>query len=179
MTTHTAHRNTGARRLAGLARRVILHLFVLAVVTTGVGAMGYALHVDGLAPVRAVATPVPAPTVLDDGHAAHGLFHPDATLDMSQIDDLRGTDESLCIATDGVMTPAGTCVDATVVWEDEIHPRTWADLRAAGYPRDIDHSDAAATALRVPAEMVILGGENGEDVIAIAMNRQLTPRLIG
>lgn len=120
--------------------------------------------------------PAPAPTACEP--APGDLFHPCATLDMGTIDDLRQDTESRCIAADGVLTPQRTCVDAIAVWVDEIPRSVARDLRLAGYPRDIDASSPGSTALRVPAEFVILGGVDGEEVLAVDMTRPVTPRLI-
>lgn len=168
--------------------KVIIRTTLVVVVAMVVVAMGQAL---GMSDYTSSATPAPttqAPSVEGPAQGAPAptacepapgeLFNPCATLDMGTIDDLRQDTESRCIAADGVMTPQRTCVDAIAVWEDEIPRSVLRELRLAGYPRDIDHSDGKVGALRVPAEFVILGGANGEKVLAVDMTRPVTPRLV-
>ena len=111
-----------------------------------------------------------------DGTADHGLFHPSATLDTSHIDDLRSDPEALCLVSGGVMTPAGVCVDAIAVWESEVDPGVWAYLLRNGYTWSMNHETDDERALWVPAEMVILGGVDSDEVLAVDPARPLTPR---
>lgn len=182
----TLQRGTGrvVEALIVFLVRVMVVVFVamtMQVVGNALGVPGYA---DGAAPASTTQAPsaegpaqgAPAPTACEPG--PEDLFNPCATLDMHTIDDLRDDVQGRCIAADGVMTPEGACVDAITVWEDEVPRSVLRELRLAGYPRDIDHSDGEVAALRVPAEFVILGGANGEKVLAVDMTRPVTPRLV-
>lgn len=153
--------------------RLLLHpvLHLVLVLGAGLGLAG--LGTDVVAPTHSVAS-VPATPALEgagDGTADHDLFMPSATLDTSQIDDLRADPEALCLRGHGVMTPAGVCVDAVLVWKDETDPGVWAYLLRTGYTWDLDED-----ALRIPAEMVILGGVDGDEVLSVDPSRPLTPR---
>lgn len=165
--------------LALLVGRVVLGALALGLVLVALGLLGSALGADTSVPTWP--TPAPAPTPAQstpvregDGYEDHDLFDPAALLDTSTIDDLRTDPEAQCIAAQGVVTPAGACVDAIAVWEHEVSPAVWAELRSA-YPRDIDHSEPGSTALRVPAEFVILSGPDGEDVHSVDTSRPVTP----
>lgn len=178
----------GTDRLAMIIGHIIIRITLVlgaAVVTVALGqTLGMSDYTTSAAPAPTTQAPsaegpaqgAPAPTACEPGPG--DLFNPCATLDMGTIDDLRQDTESRCIAADGVMTPQRTCVDAITVWEDEIPRSVLRELRLAGYPRDIDHSDGEVAALRVPAEFVILGGANGEKVLAVDMTRPVTPRLV-
>lgn len=117
-------------------------------------------------------TSTPAFRPLGDGVADHGLFNENAELDTSRIDDLRTDPYGQCVASDGVLTPTGACVDGVRVWQDEMSIGTWNALRAQGY----ELGDKDPTSMWIPAEYVILGGPHGEDVLAVDLSRPLTPR---
>lgn len=170
----------------GTVRDLIMSCMVALVLITAANAVvSTTTHLVGALQVGTVdapatdAPPVDAPAVQDCEPVAGALFNPCATLDTALVDDLRADPEAQCLATDGVVTPQGACVDATLIWESEVHPTTWDTLREAGYPWSLEHSEPSDDALIVPAEMVIMGGEGGEHVIAVAVNRPLTPRLVG
>jgi len=135
---------------------------------------------DGGSTMGSTDTPLAAPAGQGCAEAPTGLFNPCATLDTRLVDDLRADPdpESRCLAADGVMTPARQCVDATWILRSEVTPEVWAELCDAPFPRSIDHSVHGDPALIIPAEFVILGGPNGEDVLAVDTSRALTPRTI-
>lgn len=178
----------GTERLA----LIIGHIVIRTVLVVGVAVVVVALG-QGLGMSDYMSTPAPAPTSAGtpsvggpveapaptacEPAPTGGLFHPCATLDMGTIDDLREDPEGRCIALGGVLTPQRTCVDSIPVWQDEVPPTVWSALRDAGFPRDIDASSPGSRAMRVPAEWVILGGEDGEKVLAVDMARPLTPQL--
>lgn len=188
MTSVMQQLQRGTDRLAMIIGKIVIHTALVVAVAVVAVAMGQALGMSDY-----MSTPAPAPTTTAAPSAgtpvqapaptacelppAGGLFHPCATLDMGTIDDLREDREGHCIALGGVLTPQRTCVDSVPLWQDEVSPTMWTALRDAGFPRDIDASSPGNRALRVPAEWVILGGEDGEKVLAVDMARPLTPQL--
>lgn len=187
MTSLSTTLQRGTDRLALIIGHIIIRTALVVAVAMVMVAMGQALGMSDYtstpAPAPTSAAPsaegpaqAPAPTTCELPPAG-GLFHPCATLDMGTIDDLREDREGRCIAMGGVLTPQRTCVDSVPVWQDEVPPTVWSALRDAGFPRDIDASSPGNRALRVPAEWVILGGDDGEKVLAVDMARPLTPQL--
>lgn len=154
-----------------IGRTVLLALAVLA----GLILMG--LLVDGGADTTSTApvqsAPVSTPRA-DDGFSDHHLFSSTATLDTSNIDDLREDPYGKCVAEDGVLTPTGACVDAARIWRDEVSSGTWETLRGLGYAYEADDPSA----MWVPAEYVILGGPDGNEVLAVDIFRPVTPRAL-
>ena|SRR5688500_10925179 len=132
------------------------------------------VHMEGTHDAATMAAPAPtAPAPTQVGVPEHGgLFNPGATLSTAQIDDLREDPYGRCVAQDGVLTPAGTCVDAVAIYADEVSTETWEALDDEGYA-----VEAFSPSTRfVPAEFVILGGPDGNEVLAVDMTRSLTPR---
>lgn len=112
------------------------------------------------------------PAAGGDGYADGHLFNDAAALDTSRIDDLRGDPYGECVSRDGVLTPTGACVDGARIWRDEVDSGTWETLRGLGYaPEAFDRAE-----MWVPAEYVILGGEDGNTVLAVDVFRPVTPR---
>jgi hypothetical protein len=156
--------------------RVLLHPVLHLVLVLGAGLALAGIGAGTTAQAHNVAS-VPATPVLagaGDGTADHDLFNPSTTLDTSRVDDLRTDPEAQCFAAEGVMTPAGACVDAIAVWETEVDPGVWAYLRRAGYGWSLDYETSGA--LLIPAEMVILHGADGDEVHSVDPARPLTPR---
>lgn len=187
MTSLSTALQRGTDRLAMFIGKIIIRTALVVAVAMVAVALGQSLGMSdyGAAPTPAPTSAAPstegpaqapAPTACELPPAG-GLFHPCATLDMGTIDDLRTDREGHCIALGGVLTPQRTCVDSVPLWQDEVSPTMWTALRDAGFPRDIDASSPGNRALRVPAEWVILGGEDGEKVLAVDMARPLTPQL--
>lgn len=154
-------------------RLLVALLLALAVLT-----IGAALVHGATTTIPGRPAPAPAPTdvqvqappvtgdlvqVADKAAPGGALVYGGADLDMSQIDDLRSDPYGQCVSHDGVLTPAGECVDAVTVWRNEMSPGSWSALLDQGYLWDSDDQDA----MWIPAQMVILGGEGGEDVLAV------------
>jgi hypothetical protein len=164
-------------KLARLTAIVLARIAIVLGMVCGMVAVGLACTEEpqGVAPAPAPTPIQQAPVAAGDGFADHHFFNEDATLDTSRFDDLRETPESQCLRADGVMTPAQICVAGVKVWEDEITPEQWDTLVGEGYIWDLDDRDS----LWIPAEMVILDGENGEHVLAVHLDAPLTPYLVG
>jgi hypothetical protein len=150
--------------------RVALALLTL---TAGAGLV----HMQGTDETVSVAAPAPAaPAPAEVQVPEHGgLFNPGATLSTAQIDDLREDPYGACLMQEGVLTPAGICVDAVAIWRDEVSLDVWGALDDEGYAVEAFDPDTRY----VPAEYVILGGPGGEDLLAVDMTRPLTPRPLG
>lgn len=127
-------------------------------------------------PIAGTASPAPSTShhqaaPYGDGYAEHHLFSETADLDTSRIDDLRDDPYGKCVSEDGVLTPAGTCVDGVMVWRDEMPPGSWNKLLAQGYLWDSDDPRA----MWIPLAMVTMDGEGGE-VIAMNLDAPLVAR---
>lgn len=110
-------------------------------------------------------------TCVDPGK---GLFNACALLDTSRVDDLRDDADSRCLAAQGLLLTTGECVDGFFLYEDETDAETWTHLVDTGFDHGLDCDDVDC--LWIPAEYVVLGGESGEDVLAVDTTRPLTPR---
>jgi hypothetical protein len=155
--------------------RVALCLIAVALVGVGMTALGGGMDRQDAVAATALPASTPAPALrADDGFASHRLFHEAALLDTRQIDDLRADPEGQCFVRHGVMTPAGVCVDGVKLWQDETNTTTWNALRAAGYTRVISCDDVDC--LWIPAEMLVLNGEGGDEVLAVNLCAPLTAR---
>jgi hypothetical protein len=178
--------NSTLTRIVGMAdnlirhlRRALVRLALITLTVAAVLAMGSALALDTTSVQAATAAPVPAP--VGDGWEDHDLFNPEATLSTATIDDLRhgaAAAEGQCLADEDfrVMTPEGECVDAAALWADEVDTATWNALLDAGYTWDIDLSlYEEVDVIRLPADMLILGGPDGEHVLAVHFAPAVSP----
>jgi hypothetical protein len=155
-----------------IGRTILLALAVLVALVVWGLVVGGSTDTHDTEPVQVA--PAATPTTAGDGTADHGLFSDTATLDMSHIDDLREDPYGKCVSLDGVLTPTGVCVDAARIWRDEVDSGTWETLRELGYaPEAFD-----PTEMWVPAEYVILGGADGNEVLAVDIFRPVTPRAL-
>lgn len=168
---------TATGGLTSRLRRLALRLALITLVIAAVLAMGSALALDAGSATTTTAAPTTAP--MGDGWADHDLFAEAATLDPGTVDDLRygpAAAEGECLAADGVMTPDGECVDAGALWADEVDTATWNALLDAGYTWSIDLSlYEEVDVILLPADMLILGGEDGEDLLAVHFAPPVSP----
>jgi hypothetical protein len=182
MTTSSSTLTQHIDRLANRVGHAVLRLVVLVAVAAGVSALGNVMGVQLGEVVAAPTAPVEqqAPATCEVASTG-GLFNPCATLDTSTVDDLRTDDlDSECMRQGGVLLDDGRCVAAGLVWLDEIDAVTEDALRDMGFGRMIGEQNAdGVDALLVPAEMLVLGGPGGEQLVSVDLDAALTPILLG